>query len=263
MGWIVDTYSMHMRRTITSVVTGKPVFLGGSLGRREATGRGIMFMVREAGKVFGLPIRKSTVAIQGFGNVGSIAASLISKQGAKVVALSDINGGIYNKDGIDVDAALKKVAETGTITGLEGTQPITNEELLELNVDYLVPAALENQITEKNADKIQAKIIVEGANGPTTTKADKILKDRGIILIPDILSNAGGVTVSYFEWVQDREGYFWKESVVNERLEEIMVNAFKDVYKIGKKYDETMRMSAYMLAIKRVADVTKARGIYA
>ena len=263
MGWIVDTYSMHMRRTVTSVVTGKPVFLGGSLGRKEATGRGVMLMVREAGKVFGLPIEKSTVAVQGFGNVGSIAASLIARQGAKVVALSDVNGGIYNKNGIDVDAALKKVAETGTVTGLAGTQPITNEELLELNVDYLVPAALENQITEKNADKIQAKIIVEGANGPTTTKADKILHDRGIILIPDILSNAGGVTVSYFEWVQDREGYFWKESVVNERLEEIMVKAFKDVYGMSKKYNETMRMGAYMLAIKRVADVTKARGIYA
>lgn len=263
MGWIVDTYSMHMRRTVTSVVTGKPVFLGGSLGRREATGRGVMFMVREAGRAFGLPIEKSTVAVQGFGNVGSVAASLIAKQGAKVVALSDVNGGIYNKDGIDVDAALKKVAETGTVTGLEGTQPITNEQLLELNVDYLVPAALENQITEKNADKIQAKIIVEGANGPTTTKADKILNDRGVIIVPDILSNAGGVTVSYFEWVQDREGYFWKESLVNERLEDIMVKAFKDVYGMSKKYNETMRMGAYMLAIKRVADVTKARGIYA
>ena len=263
MAWIVDTYSMHMRKTVTSVVTGKPVFLGGSRGRKEATGRGIMFIAREAGRVYGLPLKNATVAVQGFGNVGSIAAKLIAAHGARVVALSDVNGGIYNENGIDVNAALRKVEETGTIVGLEGTTPITNEQLLELNVDFLIPAALENQITEENADKIKAKIIVEGANGPTTTEADKILNERGIKVIPDILSNAGGVTVSYFEWVQDRDGYFWKESVVNDRLEEVMTDAFNDVYQMSKQHNVPMRLAAYMVAIKRVADITKARGIYA
>jgi glutamate dehydrogenase (NAD(P)+) len=263
MAWIVDTYSMHMRKTVTSVVTGKPIFLGGSRGRKEATGRGIMIIAREAGEVYGIPLRNATVAVQGFGNVGSVAAKLIASQSAKVVALSDVNGGIYNENGIDVNAALRKVEETGTIVGLEGTTPITNEELLELNVDFLVPAALENQITEENADKIRAKIIVEGANGPTTTEADKILTNKGIKVVPDILSNAGGVTVSYFEWVQDREGYFWKESLVNDRLEEVMVNAFNDVYQMSQQYKVPMRLAAYMVAVKRVADITKARGIYA
>ncbi len=263
MAWIVDTYSMHMRKTVTSVVTGKPVFLGGSRGRREATGRGIMFIAREAGRVYGLPLKNATVAVQGFGNVGSVAAKLIAMHGARVVALSDVNGGIYNENGIDVNAALRKVEETGTIVGLEGTTPITNEQLLELDVDFLIPAALENQITRENADKIKAKIIVEGANGPTTTEADKILNEKGVKVIPDILSNAGGVTVSYFEWVQDRDGYFWKESIVNDRLEEVMTDAFNDVYQMSKQHDVPMRLAAYMVAIKRVADITKARGIYA
>jgi len=263
MAWIVDTYSMHMRKTVTSVVTGKPVFLGGSRGRKEATGRGIMIIAREAGRVYGLPLKNATVAVQGFGNVGSVAAKLIAAQGARVVALSDVNGGIYNENGIDVNAALRKVEETGTIVGLEGTTPITNEQLLELNVDFLIPAALENQITEKNAEKVKAKIIVEGANGPTTTEADRILNEKGIKVIPDILSNAGGVTVSYFEWVQDRDGYFWKESVVNDRLEEVMTDAFNDVYQMSKQHDVQMRLAAYMVAVKRVADITKARGIYA
>ncbi len=263
MAWIVDTYSMHMRKTVTSVVTGKPIFLGGSRGRREATGRGIMFIAREAGRVYGLPLKNATVAVQGFGNVGSVAAKLIAMHGARVVALSDVNGGIYNENGIDVNAALRKVEETGTIVGLEGTTPITNEQLLELDVDFLIPAALENQITRENADKIKAKIIVEGANGPTTTEADKVLNERGVKVIPDILSNAGGVTVSYFEWVQDRDGYFWKESVVNDRLEEVMTDAFNDVYQMSKQHNVPMRLAAYMVAIKRVADITKARGIYA
>ncbi len=263
MAWIVDTYSMHMRKTVTSVVTGKPVFLGGSRGRKEATGRGIMLIAREAGNVYGLPLRNATVAIQGFGNVGSIAAKLIAAQGAKVVALSDVNGGIYNENGIDVNAALRKVQESGTIVDLPGTKPITNKQLLELNVDFLIPAALENQITKENAENIKAKIIVEGANGPTTTEADEILNKKGIKVVPDILSNAGGVTVSYFEWVQDREGYFWKESVVNDRLEEVMVDAFTDVYQMSQQYKVPMRIAAYMVAIKRVADITKARGIYA
>ena len=263
MAWIVDTYSMHMRKTVTSVVTGKPVFLGGSRGRKEATGRGIMFIAREAGSVYGVPLKNATVAIQGFGNVGSTAAKLIAAQGAKVVALSDVNGGIYNENGIDVNAALRKVQESGTIVNLPGTKPITNKQLLELNVDFLIPAALENQITKENAENIKAKIIVEGANGPTTTEADEILNKKGIKVIPDILSNAGGVTVSYFEWVQDREGYFWKESVVNDRLEEVMVDAFTDVYQMSQQYKVPMRLAAYMVAIKRVADITEARGIYA
>ena len=263
MAWIVDTYSMHMRKTVTSVVTGKPVYLGGSLGRPEATGRGIMFTAREAGNAYGVPLKNATVAIQGFGNVGSTAAKLIAAHGAKIVALSDVNGGIYNENGIDVNAALRKVKETGTIANLPGTKPITNKQLLELKVDFLIPAALENQITKDNAPSIKAKIIVEGANGPTTTDADKILNEKGVIVVPDILSNAGGVTVSYFEWVQDREGYFWKESIVNDRLEEVMVNAFNDVYQMSQKYDVPMRLAAYMVAVKRVADITKARGIYA
>ncbi len=263
MAWIVDTYSMHMRKTVTSVVTGKPVFLGGSRGRKEATGRGIMIIAKEAGDAYGIPLKNATVAVQGFGNVGSVAAKLIASQGAKVVALSDVNGGIYNKNGIDVNAALRKVEETGTVVNLEGTEPITNEDLLELDVDFLIPAALENQITRENAENIKAKIIVEGANGPTTTEADRILNEKGVIVIPDILSNAGGVTVSYFEWVQDREGYFWKESIVNDRLEEVMTDAFTDVYQMSQKFDVHMRLAAYMVAIKRVADITKMRGIYA
>ncbi len=263
MAWIVDTYSMHMRKTVTSVVTGKPIFLGGSRGRKEATGRGIMIIAKEAGDVYGIPLKNATVAIQGFGNVGSVAAKLIALQGAKVVALSDVNGGIYNKNGIDINAALRKVEETGTIVNLEGTEPITNKQLLELDVDFLIPAAMENQITEENAPNVKAKIVIEGANGPTTTEADKILNEKGVILIPDILSNAGGVTVSYFEWVQDREGYFWKESIVNDRLEEVMTNAFNDVYQMSQKYAVPMRLASYMVAVKRVADITKARGIYA
>ncbi|MCD6427834.1 MAG: glutamate dehydrogenase, partial [Caldisericaceae bacterium] len=257
------TYSMHMRKTVTSVVTGKPIFLGGSRGRKEATGRGIMIITKEAGDVYGIPLKNATVAVQGFGNVGSVAAKLIALQGAKVVALSDVNGGIYNKNGIDINAALRKVEETGTIVNLEGTEPITNKQLLELDVDFLIPAALENQITEENAPNVKAKIVIEGANGPTTTEADKILNEKGVILIPDILSNAGGVTVSYFEWVQDREGYFWKESIVNDRLEEVMTDAFNDVYQMSQKYAVPMRLASYMVAVKRVADITKARGIYA
>ncbi len=263
MAWIVDTYSMHMRKTVTSVVTGKPIFLGGSRGRKEATGRGIMIIAKEAGDVYGIPLKNATVAIQGFGNVGSVAAKLIALQGAKVVALSDVNGGIYNKNGIDINAALRKVEETETIVNLEGTEPITNKQLLELDVDFLIPAAMENQITEENAPNVKAKIVIEGANGPTTTEADKILNEKGVILIPDILSNAGGVTVSYFEWVQDREGYFWKESIVNDRLEEVMTDAFNDVYQMSQKYAVPMRLASYMVAVKRVADITKARGIYA
>jgi len=222
-----------------------------------------MIIAREAGRVYGLSLKNATVAVQGFGNVGSVTAKLIAAQGARVVALSDVNGGIYNENGIDVNAALRKVEETGTIVGLEGTTPITNEQLLELDVDFLIPAALENQITEKNAEKVKAKIIVEGANGPTTTEADRILNEKGIKVIPDILSNAGGVTVSYFEWVQDRDGYLWKESVVNDRLEEVMTDAFNDVYQMSKQHDVPMRLAAYMVAVKRVADITKARGIYA
>jgi len=263
MAWIMDTYSMQARHTVTAVVTGKPVELGGSLGRREATGRGCMLVTREALQHLGLPMRDATVAVQGFGNVGSIAAQLMREQGCRIIAVSDRTGGVFNKAGIDVDAAIAWVKETRQLEGFKGGEPITNEELLTLEVDVLLPAALENVITSKNADKIRAKLICEGANGPTTAGADQILEDKGIFVIPDILANAGGVTVSYFEWVQDRGGFFWKESTVNERLEEIMVNSFHAVLKLSKEHRVNMRTAAYMLAIHRVATVHRLRGIYA
>ena len=263
MAWIMDTYSMQARHTVTAVVTGKPVELGGSLGRREATGRGCMLVTREALQHLGLPMRDATVAVQGFGNVGSIAAQLLRAQGCRIIAISDRFGGIFNKAGIDVDAAIAWVKEHRQLEGFKGGEPISNEDLLTLEVDVLLPAALENVITSKNADKVRAKLICEGANGPTTAGADQILEDKGIFVIPDILANAGGVTVSYFEWVQDRGGFFWKESTVNERLEEIMVNSFHAVLKLSKEHRVNMRTAAYMLAIHRVATVHRLRGIYA
>src|SRR5213083_1796969 len=229
MAWVMDTYSMRMGHTVTAVVTGKPVEMGGSLGRREATGRGCMIVTKEALKHLGMPVRGTTVAVQGFGNVGSVAAQLLMQEGCKIVAISDKSGGYYNEKGIDIDAALAHVRKTRHLEGFAGAQPITNDELLTLDVDVLVPAALENVITSKNAGKIRAKIICEGANGPTTAGADNILDEKGVFVIPDILANAGGVTVSYFEWVQDRGGYFWSEEVVNHRLEDIMVRSFRDV----------------------------------
>ena len=263
MAWVMDTYSMHVGQTTTAVVTGKPVEMGGSLGRREATGRGCMFVTREALKHLGMPVQGTTVAVQGFGNVGSIAAELLAELGCSIVGISDRTGGYYNKKGIDVKAAVAHVKQHRSLEGFKGGDSITNEQLLELEVDVLLPAALENVITSKNAPSIRAKIICEGANGPTTAGADSILAERGIFVIPDILANAGGVTVSYFEWVQDRGGYFWDEKTVNQRLEQIMVQSFDAVLSLSRQHKVDMRTAAYMLSISRVATVHKLRGIYA
>ena len=263
MAWVMDTYSMRVGHTVTAVVTGKPVEMGGSLGRREATGRGVMIVTREALRYLGMPLLGAAVAVQGFGNVGSVAADLLTKQGSKIVAISDRTGGYYNKGGIDVATAIAWAKQHKSLDGFKGGESITNEELLTLPVDVLVPAALENVITSKNAGKVQAKIIAEGANGPTTAGADSILDEKGVFVIPDILANAGGVTVSYFEWVQDRGGYFWSEETVNQRLEEIMTRSFKDVLGLAKQHKVNMRTAAYMLSISRVATVHRLRGIYA
>jgi len=263
MAWIMDTYSMHKRHTVTAVVTGKPVEMGGSLGRREATGRGCMFVTREALKRVGIPMNKARVAVMGFGNVGSISADLLAKEGATIVAVADKSGGLINPKGLDVTDLIQWVREHRQLAGYPKAEAITNEQLLTCDCDVLVPAALENVITSKNAPKIKAKIICEGANGPTTAGADKILEDKGIFVIPDILANAGGVTVSYFEWVQDRGGYFWDEATVNSRLEQIMVKSFNDVVALADKHKVNTRIAAYMLSIDRVAAMHRLRGMYA
>lgn len=263
MAWIMDTYSMHKRHTVTAVVTGKPVALGGSLGRREATGRGVQIVVNEALRERRMPLHGTRVAIQGFGNVGSVAARLLANDGLTVVAISDKTGGVYNPGGIDIDEAVKWVREHRFLEGFPHGDAITNEELLELDVDVLIPAAVENVITRRNASRIKARVIAEAANGPTTASADQILDDMGVFVIPDILANVGGVTVSYFEWVQDREGYFWQEDVVNQRLREVMIRSFHNVREYSEQHRVNMRTAAYMLAIDRVAAVHKLRGIYA
>jgi len=263
MAWLMDTYSMHVGRTENAVTTGKPVEMGGSLGRKEATGRGCMLVTKEALQHLGMDIKGATIAVQGFGNVGSIAAKLMAEQGARIIGVSDRAGAFYNAKGIDVDAAIKHVQQHRSLEGFSGADPIDPEELLTLEVDVLVPAALENVITTKNAPKIRAKVICEGANGPTTAAADPILDEKGIFVIPDILANAGGVTVSYFEWVQDRMGYFWSEATVNERLGDIMTRSFADVLQLSKQHRVNMRTAAYMLSISRVATVHRLRGIYA
>jgi glutamate dehydrogenase (NAD(P)+) len=263
MAWVMDTYSMHVRHTVTSVVTGKPVEMGGSLGRREATGRGCMIVTRDALKHLGMPVAGTTIAVQGFGNVGSVAAQLLEREGCRIQAISDRTGALYKEDGIDVNAAVQHVKQHRSLEGFTGGDRIGNDELLTLDVDVLLPAALENVITRKNAANIRAKIICEGANGPTTAVADAILDEKGIFVIPDILANAGGVTVSYFEWVQDRGGYFWAEDVVNERLMQIMSSSFGDVLELARLHKVNMRTAAYMLAISRVATVHRLRGIYA
>ncbi|HEY6784621.1 MAG TPA: Glu/Leu/Phe/Val dehydrogenase [Gemmatimonadales bacterium] len=263
MAWIMDTYSMHKRHTVTAVVTGKPVEMGGSLGRREATGRGCMFVTREALKRIGIPMNQARVAVMGFGNVGSISADLLAKEGATIVAVSDKSGGLINPKGLDVPDLIQWVREHRQLAGYPKAEAITNEQLITCDCDVLVPAALENVITSKNAPKIKAKIICEGANGPTTPGADKILQDKGIFVIPDILANAGGVTVSYFEWVQDRGGYFWDEVTVNNRLEQIMVKSFNDVVALADKHKVNTRIAAYMLSIDRVAAMHRLRGMYA
>jgi glutamate dehydrogenase (NAD(P)+) len=263
MAWIMDTYSMHVGHTATAVVTGKPIEMGGSLGRREATGRGVMIVTREAAKHLGIDIKTARVAVQGFGNVGSVSADLLSGIGAKIVAVTDWKGGVYNANGLDIQKMLDYAKQHKTIDDFPGGEPIDNEQLFSLDVEVLVPAAMENQITMENASTIRARIIAEGANGPTTPEAHKFLHERGVFVIPDILANAGGVTTSYFEWVQDRHGYFWEESEVNLRLERKMVEAFEDVLKTSVKYKTDLRTAAYIVAINRVATVTKMRGMYA
>ena len=263
MAWIMDTYSMHMRRTETAVVTGKPLILGGSLGRREATGRGCMIVTLGAMEKLGIKPKGATIAVQGFGNVGSVTAHLLFEQGCKIIGISDISGAYHNAKGIDIQKALDWVAKHRTLEGFKGGGPITQEELLELECDVLIPAAKEEQITAANAGKIRAKIIAEGANGPTDASADPILQKNGILVIPDILANAGGVTVSYFEWAQDRAGYFWTLDRVNHRLEQMMRQSFDAVYDAAAKYDVTLRIGAYVIAIDKVAKTLKVRGIYA
>ena len=262
MAWIMDTYSMHRGYTTPAVVTGKPIEVGGSLGRTEATGRGVMFTVREAMRHLNIPMEEATVAVQGFGNVGSIAAYLMQDKGCKIVAVSDSRGGIYNPKGFDVRDVLRFKAENGTVQGYPGTDRITNEELLALPCDILVPAALEKAITAENAPQIKAKIIAEGANGPTTPEADEILYDRGIFVVPDVLANAGGVTVSYFEWVQGLQYFFWSEKEINAQLREVMVRSFNDVLRIAQEKKVDMRVAAYILAIDRVARAHALRGTY-
>jgi glutamate dehydrogenase (NAD(P)+) len=263
MAWVMDTYSMHKRHTVTAVVTGKPIEMGGSLGRREATGRGCTIVTLKALARLGMPVKGARVAVQGFGNVGSIAAQLLEQAGCTIVAVSDKTGGIWNAKGLNVTDLLAWVRQNKFLAGYPKGEGISNEELLTLDCDVLVPAALENVITSKNAANIKARVICEGANGPTTANADRILEEKGVFVIPDILANAGGVTVSYFEWVQDRGGYFWDEETVNQRLEKIMVRSFDEVAGMADTHSLNMRTGAYMLAIERVAAVHRLRGMYA
>ncbi len=263
MAWIMDTYSMHARHTSTAVVTGKPVDLGGSRGRTEATGRGCMIVIDQALSRFGLERSTTRVVIQGFGNVGGMAAKLMSLAGYKIISIIESDGAVYNPDGLGIGALIAHRKETGSVVDFPGGENMDRDEALFLETDVLLPAARENVITSHNAGNLRTKILCEGANGPTTHFADPILADKGIFVIPDILANAGGVTVSYFEWVQDRQGYFWNEKQVNDRLEEIMVNSFADVVAYAEKHGVNNRTAAYMLALDRVAFAIKLRGIYA
>jgi glutamate dehydrogenase (NAD(P)+) len=263
MAWVMDTYSMHVGHTTTSVVTGKPVELGGSLGRREATGRGVMIVTRESAKHVGFNIKGATVAVQGFGNVGSISAELLAEIGAKIVAVTDWKGGVYNAKGFDVKKLIAWTQQHKTVAGFPDAEPLPGTDIFKLDVDVLIPAALENQITIDNAPLIKAKVLVEGANGPTTPEAHRYLHEHGVFIVPDILANSAGVTTSYFEWVQDRYGYFWTEKEVNERLESKICEAFNAVLQTSLKYKVDMRTAAYIVAISRVATVTRMRGMYA
>jgi glutamate dehydrogenase (NAD(P)+) len=263
MAWIMDTYSMHMRQTVTSVVTGKPVNIGGSRGRREATGRGISVVCDQAVKFLGMPIEGCQVIVQGFGNVGSNAAKLLFEKGYRIVGIGEFDGGLYRAQGIDLDALLRHRAEAGTVAGFAGAEAVDPAELLTRECEILVPAATENVITRRNAAELRCRILCEGANGPTTILADEILADKQVFIVPDILANAGGVTASYFEWVQDRMGYFWTEIEVNQRLDLIMSESFNDVIAYAQSHGVNNRIAAYMLAVDRVAYTTKQRGIYA
>jgi glutamate dehydrogenase (NAD(P)+) len=262
MAWIMDTFSMHRGYSVPSVVTGKPIPIGGSVGRSDATGRGVMIAVREASRLRGVSFQGSRIAIQGFGNVGEAAARLLHEQGCRIVAVSDISGGCYDPGGLDPRAVLQHMRRTGTVMRFPGSEAVSSADLLELPCDVLIPAAIEGQITRDNASRVQAAIIVEAANGPTTPEADAILADRGVLVIPDILANAGGVTVSYFEWVQDLQSFFWSEHEVNQKLKAILTRAFSEVLKtkLEKKLD--MRMAAYCRAVARVAGATRERGLY-
>jgi len=263
MGWIMDTYSMHAGYSVPAVVTGKPLAIGGSEGRLEATARGVLVVTREAMAHKGMQPEECSVVVQGFGNVGSITARLLHDElECKIVGLSDISGGVYNGKGIDVHRALRYSKEHGTLKGLPDSEPVTNAELLELPCDVLIPAALENQLTGRNASRIKANLIVEAANGPTTPDADNILNDRGATIVPDILANAGGVTVSYFEWVQDLQRFFWAEQQINSQLESIMTRSYQAVYNKSQEQDCNLRMGAYLLAVARVAEATEIRGVY-
>jgi len=264
MGWMLDTYVMHKRDFLPGVITGKPMELGGSAGRQSATSRGLIVCVRKAAARLGLELRGATAAIQGFGNVGSHAAKFLVQSGVKVVAISDAEGGYRKAGGIDVDAAIAHVAKRGSLTGFKGAAPMRRaSQLLELPVDILVPAALENQITRQNAPRVRARIVAEGANGPTTPGADDVLARQGTFVIPDILCNAGGVTVSYLEWVQNRMGYYWTEQRVNEDLQRIMETAFDEVYTTMQRRRVSMRIAAFMVAIRRVTEASEMRGLYA
>ncbi|HEX3662856.1 MAG TPA: Glu/Leu/Phe/Val dehydrogenase [Acidobacteriaceae bacterium] len=263
MAWIMDTYSMHMRQTVTSIVTGKPLTIGGSRGRREATGRGIALVCDEAMKYVGLQREGCRVIVQGFGNVGSNAARLMKERGYKIIGIGEWDGGLYNPGGIEIESLIEHKLRQGTVLGFRGAEPMPTADLLTADCEILIPAATENVITSRNAERIRARIVCEGANGPTTAVADEILADKKVFIIPDILANSGGVTASYFEWVQDRQGYFWKESEVNERMEAILVESFDDVTRYAEAHAVNNRIAAYMLAIDRVAYTIKQRGIYA
>jgi glutamate dehydrogenase/leucine dehydrogenase len=262
MAWIMDTYSMNKGFPVHGVVTGKPISLGGSEGRNEATARGCVYTIVEGARHLGMDLKKSRVSVQGFGNAGSIAARLIREEGATVVAVSDSTGGIHNPDGLDIAKVIGWKAEHGTVQGFPGASDITNADVLEVDCDILIPAALENQITPRNAGNIKARLIAEAANGPTTPEADDILFKKGVFLIPDILCNAGGVTVSYFEWVQDLNRDHWSESVVNAKLKEIMVKAFSETHEVAEREQVNMRTAAYLVAVKRVSDAMELRGLY-
>jgi len=262
MAWIMDTYSMHAQKTVTDVVTGKPLIIGGSLGRFEATGRGVMITTLEALKKLKLDPKKTTAVIQGFGNVGSVSADLLSKEGCKIIAVSDISGGYYNKKGINIEKAIEYIRTHRILEGSGLGKSISNEELLELKCDILVPAAKEDQIDRHNAPNIKAKLIVEGANGPTSADAYEILRSKGIMVVPDILANAGGVTVSYFEWVQNRLGYYWDIDDVHRRHDRMMREAFDNVYTTAVEYKTTLRLGAYIFALEKISKTLKLRGIY-
>lgn len=262
MAWIFDTYSMNKGHSVLGVVTGKPLAIGGSLGREEATARGALYVLRGAARKQNLDLNGATAAVQGFGNVGSYLARFLVQDGAKVVAISDSTGGVHNSNGIDVEAAFARKRETGSIGGLPGTDPISNDDLLLLDVDVLAPCALEQVISDSNADRIKASIVVEGANGPVTPAADEILEQNGVLILPDILANAGGVVVSYFEWVQGLQEYFWKEDEVNAKLNDIVTRAFNETWAVHESKGVSMRLGSYGLAVQRVAEATVTRGIY-